>query len=553
MVKPTKDPLINSFDDDHCINCVSFIRDSCVCKNKQGESQDPKSKVCSQFKSVPKKDIVDVEEHERGKTIINASHVFERLRQASMFIELQPLMYDDTCKWWLWNFKTFSYELIDEVDILNAISRSMSLDTTNSKVRAEIINGLKQVGREKFRTIKPYEPSWIQFKNQIVDVKTGEKFESSAEYFVTNPIPWKLGESEKTPVMDSLFIEWVKKEGVQDESYVNTLYEMLCYATLSHQFLQRLFALIGNGSNGKGCFLKILTKFLGKTNICTTEMKTLTTVRFETSALYKKQACLMTEVDSYDMKNTNLLKQLTGEDPIRYEFKGKIAFQEESATTIFLATNSLPVTPDQSDGYYRRYLIVDFPNVFTVGRDIMAEIPDIEFNNLAKKCVRVCKELYENRKFTNEGSQKERMERYEERSNPLMKFIDVRCDEDPEEYVIFQDFHKEFTKYLKAHRLRTMTKIKVTRTLRDEGFQVKGRKALKDNGEELHTTCVYSLKLLIDDKTTTIHCKPLLSQLDSYERGNIKKECFSVVSSGYIDEKPEPLIEEIKENMEESV
>lgn len=462
------------------------------------------------------------------KPIEEASQIFERLKQSEEFVKIQPLFYDKAQIWWLWNFKKFCYEGVDEVDILNGISKSISLDTTNSKTRTEILNGLKQIGRQHIP--QEAKETWMQFKDKIIDAKTGEELEASPEFFVTNPIPWEIGETEDTPVMDKLFREWVVKEGVQGESYIDTLYEEIAYSGLSHQFLQRLFALTGIGSNGKGCFLKLVTRYLGGENTCSTELKLLTTKQFETSALYKKLACFMTEVDVYDMNNTNLLKKLTGEDDIRYEFKRKTPFKERSATTCFMATNSLPVTPDQSFAYYRRWLIVDFPHVFPVGKDVIGEIPDIEFNNLAKKCVRICRELYEKRKFTNEGNYEERKERYEERSNPLMKFIELEVEEDPEEYTIFADFYKRFMDYLKYHRLRVMTKRAVTAALRNEGFQVKGRKTVKEDGSEAHTTCVFSVKL--KEKTTETHQNTLNSEVKPHVEVKLKKECVSMGSDG---------------------
>ncbi len=434
-----------------------------------------------------------------------ASQVFERLRQSKEFIDIQPLFYDKAHIWWMWNFDNYCYEIVDEIDILNGIDEAINLDTTNGKIKSELLNGLKQVGRRNIP--QKAEDGWIQFKDMIVDVKTGEEFKASPKYFVTNPIPYSLGNSEDTPTMDNLFKEWVVKKGLQEESYVDTLYEMIAYAAMPHQFLQRLFALQGVGSNGKGCYLMVLKKFLGDENICTTELKILTSKQFESSALYKKQACIMGEVDSYDMQNVNLLKQLTGEDDIRYEFKGKTPFKERSATTCFIATNSLPVTPDQSHGYYRRWLIVDFPHVFPVGKDILATIPEIEFSNLGKKIIRICKELYEKKGFTNEGDAKERMERYEERSNPLMKFIEINIDEIPEEFMRLAVFCKAFNDYLQEHRLRPMKTNAISKALRNEGFQVASHKFYhtierKDGSDinnvkidtDIHTTCVFGVK-----------------------------------------------------------
>ncbi len=293
-------------------------------------------------------------DEKKADKINEASENFFRLNQAKKFIKVQPMFYDKSGIWWMWNFEKFCYEMTDEVDILNGINKALNMDTTKSKIKTEILNALKQMGRENIP--QAAEKTWVQFKDVIVDVKTGEQFKSSPKYFITNPIPWEIGESEETPTMDKYFKEWVVMEGLQDETYIKTLYQHIAYSTLADQFLQRLFAYTGSGSNGKGVFLSLLEKFLGEDNICTTELKILATKQFESSALYKKQAVFMTEVDVYDMQNTNLLKKLTGEDNIRYEFKGKTPFKESSSTTSFIATNSLPVTPDKSIAFYRRYV-----------------------------------------------------------------------------------------------------------------------------------------------------------------------------------------------------
>ena len=480
---------------------ISLIKNE-YSKEKVFEEMNMFSKWSSappQYRELTYKKALDwVDKQQPEHKFNNASDAFIRLSQASKFIETQPLFYDKAGIWWMWNFKKFCYEMTDDVDILNGICGAMNLDTTNSKVKAEILNGLKQIGRQK--TPMPPEKTWVQYKDKIVDVKTGEKFESSPKYFITNPIPWSIGESEETPTMDGLFREWVVMEDVQDESYIKTLYEHIAYSTLQDQFLQRLFAYTGSGSNGKGCFLKLVKQFLGEDNIGTTELKLLATKQFESSALYKKQAVFMTEVDAYDMQNTNLLKKLTGEDDIRYEFKGKTPFKEKSGTTSFIASNSLPVTPDKSIAFYRRWSIVDFPHIFKVGKDVVGEIPDVEFNNLANKCVRICKELYVSMSITNEGSVEDRMKRYEARSNPLMRFIEEHCEESPEAHSIFNGFYIKFCEYLKENRLRLMTKRGVSKGLKDEGFQVKGRRTRDSNDEEIQTTCVFCISLGKDVK-----------------------------------------------------
>ena len=57
-------------------------------------------------------------------------------------------------------------------------------------------------------------------------------------------------------------------------------------------------------------------------------------------------------------------------------------------------------------------VIIDFPNIFSEEKDILEDIPDIEYNNLAKKIIRILKTLLEKRCFTNEGTYQEKEKRY---------------------------------------------------------------------------------------------------------------------------------------------
>jgi len=175
--------------------------------------------------------------------------------QCQYFIERCPIYFDKSKIWWMWDRENKMWKMSDETDILNEI-RKDGVDTITSKNRIEIIAALKQLGRKN----KPKEPNgdWIQFKDKIIDLGNDNMFDSTPEYFMTNPLPWCIGESEETPTLDKYFKEWVVEPGLQDDSYVDTLYEMLAYSAMSRQFLQRLFALVGSGSNGKGVYLSII-------------------------------------------------------------------------------------------------------------------------------------------------------------------------------------------------------------------------------------------------------------------------------------------------------
>jgi len=402
-------------------------------------------------------------------TFKKAANLFNKSGQADEFKKIQPLFYDRSGLWWLWNKEDKYWELTDEIDILNMIKDTTGEDTITSKNRTEILNALKQEGRKNIP--KPTKPTWIQFKNAVVDVISGERFEATPKYFVTNPIPWELHEEnfEETPTIDRIFEEWVGKD------YVKTLHEIIAYSLLSDYPIHRLFCFIGEGLNGKSKFLELLRKFVGQNNCCSTELDTLLTSRFEVTRLHKKLVCQMGETDFSEMSKTSIIKKLTGGDLIGFEYKNKNPFEEHNYAKILISTNNLPTTTDKTVGFYRRWLIIDFPNRFSEKKDILIEIPDEEYKSLALKSIVILKDLLKKREFCNEGSIEDRMEKYEAKSDFLQKFLNEFTEPIIDTYISKADFYKKFLGWCIQERHRKMAENSLGKQMRKYGIEA-GRK-----------------------------------------------------------------------------
>ena len=124
---------------------------------------------------------------------------------ADEFLKKQPIYYDKNKLWWIWNFKEFKWEIIDETDILNCIDDVTKNPSTNTVIKNELLESIRR--RSRKNKPKEIKPTWIQFKDTIIDIKNGEQFEASSEYFVTNPIPYNLHNEdfEETPTIDKIF------------------------------------------------------------------------------------------------------------------------------------------------------------------------------------------------------------------------------------------------------------------------------------------------------------------------------------------------------------
>ena len=335
------------------------------------------------------------------------------------FLKQNPIYYDTNRIYWSWDWSKRCYNIVDDITIMNKLTQLTGLVITKSDEKTEFLETVRQAGR--LSNPKELPVNYIQFKDCVIDINTGDKFQADPEYMYINPLPHNLGESETTPIIDKLFKSWV---GTHSE----TLYEVMAYCLYNGYPIHRYFVLFGKGRNGKGQFTKMLERFLNKANTCTVKFDRLLSSRFESGRLFKKTACLVNETSSDLMKKTDDLKALTGEDEISMEVKGGKLFEFINYAKIIISTNNLPQSNDKSDGFYSRSIIIDFSNQFldeNLKLNIIDTIPIEEYENLGFKLVRILKELLDRGKFNVNDSLDFKKNKYEMLSEPAKYYLDI--------------------------------------------------------------------------------------------------------------------------------
>ena len=389
------------------------------------------------------------------------------LGNVQSFFEINPFFYDKAGLFWAWDEHNNCWEMIDEVDILNLIEDKLTLfgATIKSSVKTNYLEAFKRVGRMEMPKDAPV--TWIQFKDIIYDISNGEKIKASPEYFLTNPIPWKCDFNGECKKLNECFESWVGKENV------SLLKEIIAFCMIPKYFLNRIFCFLGSGRNGKSTFMDVVINTLGQNNCTSTDLDDLMNNRFESAKMYKKSACMMGETNFNTMSRTSKLKKLCGGDNVSFEFKNKTPFDGKNYAKLLISTNGLPQTTDKTEGFYRRWVLIDFPNKFSEKKDILATIPDEEYEALCGECIKIAEKLWVNREFTNEGTVEERAKRYEAYSNPLQKFLETHCEENPDRYVFKHEFRSIFEAFCKQNGYRVWNDHEIGKWMKDNDFKTK--------------------------------------------------------------------------------
>lgn len=418
------------------------------------------------YKEAIKLGLIEESKSNYNKEGLKQTTIFRQL--ASDFYKKQPYFFDNSRVWWLWNSLEYCWEVKDEVDIMNNFDKYFVQESEKSNIKSGILEALRKQGR--MNKPKDIEKSWVQFKNNIYDINTRETFEATSEYFVANPIPWEVGESEETPTMNKLFSTWV------DEKDIDKLYELMAFTTVPEMFIHSFIFLFSPPGMGKGTFVNMLLNFIGTKNSVSTSMNRINAnPRFETNNWNKKLLITMSEVSNVnDLKNSGLINQATGGDQIRGEVKGGGGFDFVNYGKFIYPTNKL-LKVDPEDGFGRRVRIIKFKTRFEREKDVLSKIPEIEYRNLAKKCLRIAGELYKERRFTGDVDISERMNNYQEESKtPLEKFIDNNCDIDNfEDKILLDEFFSIYLKHLKESGGRQINKPNLAKELKKLGWETK--------------------------------------------------------------------------------
>ena len=367
-----------------------------------------------------------------------------------------------------------------------------SVEMLKQKSTRWVVNeAIDKVRRRSYTIYSPAKHKLV-FRGRVFDWdmfrETGD-FESairdpSPDLVVEHYIPWKLNielwrEARKgleryipprtvedlievfkaiAPKSYSAFLAWVRNgdEGEASAAYkVALLLEVIGYTLYPHDYpFNKAILLVGSGSNGKTTYLRLISEILGPRNYASVNLRDLDTKnnRFAASDLYGKLANISAEpvTGTIDM---NLFKQLTGEDPIRFERKFKDAFTGFNYAKMIFAANKLPRITEDTYAFWRRWIVIEFPNTFPPDKSFFNKtFTEREIEATILCSLHAFRLVLERNGFTEKGA-KDAKEEWMKRSSPAYAAIKKMIDDGVIElsrsgWVVKDDLYRLYKAYI---------------------------------------------------------------------------------------------------------
>jgi P4 family phage/plasmid primase-like protien len=270
-------------------------------------------------------------------------------------------------------------------------------------------------------------PGWINFRNGMLDWRTGNLHPHNPELMSINQVPYDWDPNATCPRTDRFMSEVFHADAAA------LGYEMIGYAMYDGNPLQKAAMLVGSGANGKGVFLNLVDAVLGEENVSAVPLQSLTDNRFAAADLYGRLANVAGDLSSKPVEDTSAFKMITGGDLIRAERKFRDAFTFKAQAFPMFSANELPGSADTSTGYLRRWLVVEFPRTFRPEeRDAgLSEVLASERAGVAGRAVAALRDVMDRGCFTEVESVIEAQNEMAIALNPIKEFFDDCIEIDP--------------------------------------------------------------------------------------------------------------------------
>lgn len=273
---------------------------------------------------------------------------------------------------------------------------------------------------------KRKEITMINLKNGTFEITpTGHKlrpFDSSD--FLTYQLPFSYNPNAQAPLFEK-YLNRVQPDKVRQ----NILAEFIGYVFVSVFFLklEKALLLYGSGANGKSVFYEIMSALLGDENISGYGLDNLTDeAGYYRAKIQNKLVNYSSELNPKQV-STDRFKQLTSIEKLPARLPYGEPFDIIDYAKLIFNCNELPKNAEQTEAYFRRFLIIKFEQTIPEAeqdKQLSKKIIEAELPGVFNWVLLGLNRLLLQKNFTESEAVNEARKQYELESDSVNQFVE---------------------------------------------------------------------------------------------------------------------------------
>ena len=234
--------------------------------------------------------------------------------------------------------------------------------------------------------------------------------------------------------------------------------------------LEKTLLLYGQGANGKSVFYEVVRHLLGEQNTSEYSLQNLTdNAGYQRAMIANKLVNYASEING--KLQASIFKKLVSGEPVEARLPYGRPFIIKDYAKLVFNCNELPKDVEQSNAFFRRFLIIPFNVIIPENeqdKQLATKIINSELSGIFNWVLEGLNRLLLQKQFTFSETVKQSREQYEKESDSVKMFLDEN-DYQPSSssYITIKEFYSEYREFCINDGYIPINKINFTKRLKN--------------------------------------------------------------------------------------
>lgn len=312
----------------------------------------------------------------------------------------------------------------------------------------------------------PLQNGVLVFQNGDIELRPFQK-----EYFFKYILPFEYDPKATAPIFENAL-----NKILPDTTLQNVLFEVFGSVFTKELNPEKMLILHGSGSNGKSLIHNVINAVFGKENVTNHSLQSLCDPNSKVrSSIENTLINFSSEIGSGKF-DIDTFKQLISNEPVYVKKLYQDPYRITNYGRFVFNGNTLPTFVENTDAFYRRFLIVPFNVVITDEEKdpyLSQKIISTELPGVFNKILDGMKRLLSQRNFSQSPIIDDELKKYRKESSSILSFLD------DENYVISskstmpsETFHHIYKEYCLRNGFNAFAVKKFNTQLRSIGYKI---------------------------------------------------------------------------------